>query len=309
MEGFLFGTNKGIFKKNTDLMDFQKLKISPLVMSINEGQRIRRVLADYCRSRQDGKSSGYKIRQVKNDTETSEHFYVLLQIQNLAYKGQSHILEVKTRYGDDSHAYKYPVDMPKVMFVSKIFHVNVNPSGGTICVDILKDSSAWVPSNTISSVMQSILVLLQEPNNNSAWNGDASRMWQDCEKKAKELIGQLPKVNGKVSLRDEEKVQQEAFATFASYSTEQYLKSTPFKEYAKYFPELLDYPISKAKGKELEELEMLKIKYMEEEAADEIEFQKLCEQILPKKPVETKNEDNAKKAAAKYAKFSSVKKA
>jgi len=55
----------------------------------------------------------------------------------------------------------YPFKPPKVQFMTKIFHPNINANGG-ICLDILKDQ--WSPALSIGKVLLSISSLLTDAN-------------------------------------------------------------------------------------------------------------------------------------------------
>lgn len=60
---------------------------------------------------------------------------------------------------------RYPLEPPKVRFLTQIYHPNID-EGGRICLNILvmPPKGGWTPSLNISTVLTSIQSLLAEPN-------------------------------------------------------------------------------------------------------------------------------------------------
>ncbi|TPX66410.1 hypothetical protein CcCBS67573_g07841 [Chytriomyces confervae] len=72
---------------------------------------------------------------------------------------------------------QFPSSPPKGFFETKIFHPNVSPSTGEICVNTLKKD--WSPSLGIAHILLTIRCLLIAPNPESALNNDAGRLLLD----------------------------------------------------------------------------------------------------------------------------------
>jgi ubiquitin-conjugating enzyme E2 N len=75
----------------------------------------------------------------------------------------------------------YPMSAPKVRFMTKIYHPNVDKLG-RICLDILKDK--WSPALQIRTVLLSIQALLSAPNPDDPLANDVAEQWKTNEAKA-----------------------------------------------------------------------------------------------------------------------------
>ncbi|KAL3898344.1 MAG: hypothetical protein SGCHY_002806 [Lobulomycetales sp.] len=76
---------------------------------------------------------------------------------------------------------EYPMQAPKVRFLTKIYHPNIDKLG-RICLDILKDK--WSPALQIRTVLLSIQALLSAPNPDDPLANDVAQHWKEDEKDA-----------------------------------------------------------------------------------------------------------------------------
>ncbi|KAI5474542.1 ubiquitin-conjugating enzyme E2 N [Pseudohyphozyma bogoriensis] len=76
---------------------------------------------------------------------------------------------------------EYPMSPPKVRFLTKVYHPNIDKLG-RICLDILKDK--WSPALQIRTVLLSIQALLSAPNPDDPLANDVASHWKSNEKEA-----------------------------------------------------------------------------------------------------------------------------
>ncbi|ORX73121.1 ubiquitin-conjugating enzyme [Linderina pennispora] len=76
---------------------------------------------------------------------------------------------------------EYPMSPPKVRFLTKMYHPNIDKLG-RICLDILKDK--WSPALQIRTVLLSIQALLSAPNPDDPLANDVAEHWKSDEKAA-----------------------------------------------------------------------------------------------------------------------------
>jgi len=81
----------------------------------------------------------------------------------------------------------YPMGPPKVRFLTKIYHPNVDKLG-RICLDILKDK--WSPALQIRTVLLSIQALLSAPNPEDPLDASVADHWRRDEHDAMNVARQ-----------------------------------------------------------------------------------------------------------------------
>jgi len=84
----------------------------------------------------------------------------------------------------------YPMSPPELRFISDFWHPNVYKDTGVVCISILHPpgedemsgelaSERWLPTQTVTTILLSVISLLASPNFSSPANVDASVEWRN----------------------------------------------------------------------------------------------------------------------------------
>ena len=85
---------------------------------------------------------------------------------------------------------RYPMQPPKVKFLTKIFHPNIDFSG-KICLDILE--SCWSPAISVKNALLGIYCMLSDPNPDDALCSKAAKLYHEDKEEYERTIREWTK--------------------------------------------------------------------------------------------------------------------
>ena len=98
------------------------------------------------------------------------HVGFRMDVEQCIYTGCSYTIRLEIPSG-------YPLESPKLFFVTPICHPNIDFKTGEVCLDILK--SDWSPSWDLMSVCRAVKLLLCDGNPSSPLNCDAASLLRE----------------------------------------------------------------------------------------------------------------------------------
>ena len=81
---------------------------------------------------------------------------------------------------------EYPGKPPIIKFVTPVYHPNIDPDSGEICLDIL--STHWCPALTINATLISVHSILDDPYPEDAINLEAAEDYMNCREVYDDIV-------------------------------------------------------------------------------------------------------------------------
>jgi ubiquitin-protein ligase len=160
----------------------------------------------------------FQIIRVKEDDNSK--YLVMFKLNGGHYKDQLHIISLDLKREEKSPDKWFPAFPPKTYFVTKMFHTNVSPNSGWICLDVLQDK--WSPMNNIDTLIQCIILLLDDPSpTGNHLNSEAAKLQQTCQNKFNKEAKHLKKLHG----QEYDAIYNECFAPFDNTCIEKYAEN------------------------------------------------------------------------------------
>lgn len=126
---------------------------------------VARRLMNEIRKLQKAELGGIKLKT--NGDDLAQLQAIIQGPENTPYEGREFLIKLE-------FTNEFPQKPPKGYFLTKIFHPNIHPETGAICLSLL--SSDWTENTEIPHLLLAIRCLLIEPNPASALNEEAGRL-------------------------------------------------------------------------------------------------------------------------------------
>jgi ubiquitin-conjugating enzyme E2 N len=123
------------------------------------------------------------ITVVPNEDNIREIYITMIGPSDTPYENGKFRLEM---FLQDS----YPIEPPKIRFLTKIYHPNIDKIG-RICMDILKKN--WTPALQIRTILLSLQSLLSEPNLADPLDPKVGEHWSNNTNEAKQMAKEMTK--------------------------------------------------------------------------------------------------------------------
>ena len=134
---------------------------------VQTSKSLRRLAADHGALHTGGLPPNYLFHPLANFDSLTDLSVLLAGSDGTPYADGVYHLELNIPQ-------TYPTTPPTANFRTKIFHPNVDPTTGSVCVDTLKRD--WRPDLTLRDVLVTIYCLLAYPNAASALNEEAGML-------------------------------------------------------------------------------------------------------------------------------------